>query len=252
MKPWPRGVMSRTPVTGSPVLVLVVVARRRPRRAAAAAVASPRRRARGGRRGSVAAVCGRGRARLAVARPRAAPGRARGRSRRGCARGSPRRAPRAGACGSARRRARRRGRAGRRGVRCRGLAIGRGGYRRALRRRTRRPARRSARRRIGALGLELGRPRLGLGPHPRLVPAELARRSPRRPAAPTSASRSSRCGDEREARAAQQHVADAARLLVASGDHRLGEQVGLARDDRPAELGALGRDREHDLRAAWP
>ena len=51
----------------------------------------------------------------------------------------------------------------------------------------------------------------------------------------------SRAGEETEPRAPQQHVADAARLLVARRERRLGEQVGKPLDDRLGELAALAR-----------
>ena len=51
--------------------------------------------------------------------------------------------------------------------------------------------------------------------------------------------------EQAEARAAQQHVADAARLLGAHGVDGLGEQVGEALDDRRREVRALGGDPQH-------
>ena len=109
----------------------------------------------------------------------------------------------------------------------------------------------------GLLGeaLELARQAL-------LVPAELARElSPtRRSGAPGCSTRAlprrERAGaavgggqlargQQPQARAPQQHVADAARLLAAGGERDLGEQVGQPGDDRLGELAALGREREH-------
>jgi hypothetical protein len=52
-------------------------------------------------------------------------------------------------------------------------------------------------------------------------------------------------GQQPQAGAAQEHVADAARLLAARRERDLGEQVGQARDDRLGQLAALGRQREH-------
>ena len=56
-----------------------------------------------------------------------------------------------------------------------------------------------------------------------------------------------RPGEQAQARAAQQHVGDRARLLVAGGDDRLDQQVRHALDDRPAQVLVLGADREHAL-----
>ena len=92
-------------------------------------------------------------------------------------------------------------------------------------------------------------------------------RSPRRPD-----ELSRRCaavrGEEPQPGPAQQHVGDAAGLLVASGNHRLGKQIGVAGDDRLRQLrglqarsrtaarrvavaeGELGTDRPPALRAS--
>ena len=53
------------------------------------------------------------------------------------------------------------------------------------------------------------------------------------------------CGEQAEARASQQHVADAAGLLLACRLGDLGEQVGQAGDDRLRQLAAVGGEREH-------
>ena len=57
-----------------------------------------------------------------------------------------------------------------------------------------------------------------------------------------------RRGEQAEAGAAQEHVGDRARLLEPRRDRRLGEQVGLAGDDRRRELGALAGEPQHVAR----
>ena len=96
------------------------------------------------------------------------------------------------------------------------------------------------------LGGGVGAEALGLGRAARLVPAQLGPERPRHAlgrllAGGAQAPR----GGQPEAGAAQQHVADAARLLAAGREGRLGQQVGHAGQDRLGELAALGGGREH-------
>ena len=96
------------------------------------------------------------------------------------------------------------------------------------------------------LGGRLGRERFELGSEAALVPAELAREHLARRAVRRRRRRAELArGEQPEAGAAQQHVADAARLLVARRERDLGEQVGAVRDDRLRQLSALAGDLEH-------
>ena len=253
MKPWPRGVMSSTPETGSPLSGSAPRRRTtRPRRrivATGVAVASAARTAAVTGSGGVAATLGLDGP--ATAERRRSPPRRRHRlvrRPRACARGSPRRAPRAAASGSARCPARRRARAGRPGVGSRGAVDirrgGIGGGRLASIAAAFAGSCRSAgrRRRVRARGRQLGRPSFRVS----LICAASQPSSPPSASATgrtESASRSCGAATQRQAGAAQQDVGDDRACSSRAAITTSASRSGRPGDDRRGQLGSLGGER---------